>query len=120
MVMKNPKEVMKNPKDDIFIQTGDTPSFKSIYAIALYSPTSGKIRHMYHVNILDGADPINQKMIQKEAIDDARKLGHQIQTLEILHIPDLRDSLGSYRVDVKKKVLINTNEPEQKRNKSKK
>jgi len=50
-------------------------------------------------------------MIEKEAINNAKAFGQQTETLKILHIPDLQDSLGSYKVDVEKKALVKISEP---------
>jgi hypothetical protein len=105
---------MSKHLNKIFTQAGKVPNLKSVYAIALYDPNDGSIHHMHHVLIMEGSTPTDPKLLEKEAVAHAEKLGHKVGTLKSLHISDLQDIQAKYRVDVEKQDLIRLSESEQK------
>jgi hypothetical protein len=72
----------------------------------LHDPKDGKIHHMHHVITLENATKSDPQQIEQDAIDNAKKLGHNTDYLKVLHIQDFKDPRSTYRVDVEKKALI--------------
>jgi hypothetical protein len=93
-------------ENDFFIQAGKTPRLESIYAIAVYNPKDGKIHHMHHVITLENASKADPQLIERDAIANAKKIGHNTDSLKVLHIPNFEDPTSKYRVDVERKTLI--------------
>jgi hypothetical protein len=97
---------MESNIHEMHVQTGDAPKLKSVYAIALYDPNSGKIHHIHHVLTMEGSSPMEPQEVEKNVIATAKKLGHDVEKLKVLHTQDLQDLSGNYRVDVEKKTLV--------------
>ena len=87
-----------------FSHAGDAPKVESVYAVALYDPKDGIIRHMHHFVSMIDSPKLDTKMAEKEAILNAKKVGQNTDSLEIIHIPDV-DVASTYRVNVKTKQL---------------
>ena len=96
----------EHQKNDFFIQAGKTPKLESIYAVAVYEPKDGKIRHMHHVITMENASKVDPQLVEREVIANARKLGYNMDNLKVLHIPNFKDPRSKYRVDVERKTLI--------------
>ena len=97
---------MDSYTNNTYSYTGEAPKLKSIYAVSLYDPKTGTIRHLHRVLSLEGSSPLDPQQIEKNAIANAEKLGHDVTKLKVLHSPDLQDISGHYRVDVKKTLLV--------------
>jgi hypothetical protein len=82
------------------------PKIESTYAIALYDPKDGKIRHMHHVITLENASKTDPQLLERDVTANAKKLGHNTDSLEVLHIPNFEDPTSMYRVDVERKILV--------------
>ena len=87
-------------------QAGETPKLESIYAVALYDPKDGKIRHMHHVITLENASKTDPQLLERDAIANAKRVGHNTDGLKALHVPNFGDPTSMYRVDVERKTLI--------------
>ena len=85
---------------------GATPKVVANRTIALYDPQDGRIVHMHQVLTLEGARQLDPQQYEREARKHAQRLGHPVQPLHALHIPDFRPSARALRVDLEKKVLI--------------
>ena len=99
-------KMIEHQQDNFFVQAGETPKLESIYAVALYDPKDGKIRHMHHVITLENASKTDPQMIEREAIANANTVGHNTDSLKVLHVPNFEDPTSIYRVDVERKTLI--------------
>jgi hypothetical protein len=99
-------KMIEHQENDFFVQAGKAPKLESIYVVAIYDPEDGKIRHMHHVITLENASKADRQLIEREAIANARKLGHNTDSLKVLHIPNFEDPSSKYRVDVERKALI--------------
>jgi hypothetical protein len=92
---------------DFTIQSvGSVPALKSIEAIFLYDPKDGHVVHIHHSVVLGGKKRAGRQLQHNAALDAARALGQSVDKLKRLHIPDFRPRNVLYRVDVKKRKLI--------------
>jgi hypothetical protein len=96
----------ENSEHQFVAQTAETTKIESVYAVALYDPDDGSIRHMHHAVSMTGSLPNNPETIEKEAISNATRYGHNVNNLKILHIENLNDAASQYRVDVKTQKLV--------------
>jgi hypothetical protein len=94
-----------NPNTFGFKQIGSRLRLKSAYGIALYDVQNGKIHHLHYIINMGGSVPVDTSAIEKKVLVHAERLGHDIKTLKILHIPDIKP-YGNYKVDVKNQTLI--------------
>jgi hypothetical protein len=99
-------KMIEHERNNLFMQAGEIPRLDSIYALALYDPKDGKIRHMHHVITLENASKTDPQLLEKDAIANAKKLGHNTDSLKVLHLPNFEDPTSVYRVDVERKTLI--------------
>lgn len=95
-----------------FSQVGSVPKVKSIRGVALYDPKDGTIHHMHHVMTMEGCEPRDSTLIEKDAITFAIKLGHRTEHLKVLHTPDSINPFAKYRVDTIKLGLELPKPPE--------
>jgi hypothetical protein len=89
----------------MFFQVGDTPKMESVYGVAIYDPKNGAIRHMHHLISTSNTPPPDPQIIEKEAISIAKKVGHDVDYLKIIHIEKLELN-SKYRVDIESKNLV--------------
>lgn len=63
---------------------------------------------MHHVITLENASKkTDSQLLERDVIANAKKLGHNTDSLEVLHIPNFEDPTSSmYRVDVERKTLV--------------
>jgi hypothetical protein len=101
-----------NNEDQFISQTTGSTKIESIYAVAIYDPNDGSVRHMHHVVSMTGSLPKNPETIEKEAISNATRYGHEVANLKVLHVQDLklRGISAEYRVDTEKKILVKISE----------
>ena len=97
---------MKYSRESSFSQVGNVPKTKSIHSIALYSPKDGTILHMHHVMTMEGCEPRNEADVEEEAVSFAKKLGHDVENLKVLHAPDTLNPFTRYRIDLTKLEFI--------------
>lgn len=102
---------MDMPFDKEYIQTGNAPKLKSVYAISLYDPTDGRICHMHRILNTEGSSPLDPQQMEQNAITNAEKFGHNVKKLKVLHTPDMQNISGNYRVDLEKKILVKISDP---------
>ena len=96
--------------NDLFPAVGKAPKVKEVQAIAFYEH-DGRIHHMHHVIVLDGARPVEYEAMLKEACEQAEILGVDVSRLETLHVTELKNPHVMYRVDVKTRVLVEAEAP---------
>jgi hypothetical protein len=94
-----------------FSQVGSVPRVKSIRGVALNDPKDGIIHHMHHVMTMEGCEPRDSTLIEKDAITFAIKLGHRTEHLKVLHTPDSINPFAKYCVDTIKLGLIELPKP---------
>jgi tRNA G37 N-methylase Trm5 len=95
---------------------GNTPAVAGIDAVALYEPRDGRIIHMHHVVVFEGARRQSHDELQRRAEEAAKGLGRKIDGLKTLHIQNFSPAPGKhYRVDAKKSVLVEEKVPDRSR-----
>ncbi len=101
------------PLDKQITSVGNVPKLESIYGIAVYGKTDGKVIHMHTILNLEGASPIDPQEKEKEVLEHVRtELNHDTSKLSVLHDPNLQDISASYYVNVKEKRLVKIPESE--------
>jgi hypothetical protein len=93
-------------------QVGNVPEIESFYVVSLYDPKKGTIQHMHTALFTEGASKVESKQIERDAIAGAKKLGHDVKKLNILHTPNVSDFTSRYQVDLRRKKLVVMKEPE--------
>ena len=85
---------------------GTALTVESIHAVAVYHKKDGRVCHLHHVITFAGVERRPQQEHERNARTYAEKLGHGPAGLEFLHVPDFRPFARKYRVDLKRKVLV--------------
>jgi len=85
---------------------GTALTVESIHAVAVYHKKDGRVCHLHHVITYAGAERRPQREHERNARSYAEKMGHDPAGLEFLHVPDFRPFARKYRVDLKRKVLV--------------
>jgi hypothetical protein len=85
---------------------GTALTVESIHAVAVYHKKDGRVCHLHHVITYAGAERRPQQEHERNARSYAEKMGHDPAGLEFLHVPDFRPFARKYRVDLKRKVLV--------------
>jgi hypothetical protein len=85
---------------------GTALAVESIHAVAVYRKKDGHMCHLHHVITYAGAERRSQQEHERNARSYAEKMGHDPAGLEVLHVPDFRPFARKYRVDLKRKVLV--------------
>ena len=96
--------MIENSEQFGFHTTGAV-KIESLYAVALYDPINGSIRHMHHVVSMTGSLRNKPDEIEKVAISNAKRFGHNVDNLKVLHIENF-DPSSQYRVDIKSEKLV--------------
>jgi hypothetical protein len=89
---------------------GQAPRIVDVQAVALYD-TRGRIHHTHHVIVLEGTRADEPKALKREAIAQAENIGHDVSKLKSLHVTEIPDWQGMYRVDPKRRVLVELEPP---------
>src|SRR6188472_1337551 len=92
--------------NNVIQSVGEGPVVASIDAIALYDPKDGRVVHMHHVVTFEGITAQDREAQRQNALDLARKFGHKVVDLQVLHVPNFQPTGKAYRVDLAKKALI--------------
>jgi hypothetical protein len=85
---------------------GTALTVESIHAVAVYHKKDGRVCHLHHVITYAGAERRAQQEHERNARSYAEKMGHDPAGLEFLHVPDFRPFARKYRIDLKRKVLV--------------
>lgn len=85
---------------------GKAPKLSFTHTVALYDPKDGRVHHMHHVMVLEGAEHRPQHAIEVEAKANATRLGHNVSGLAALHVQEFKQHKGHYRVDLQRHCLI--------------
>jgi hypothetical protein len=85
---------------------GTALTVESIHAVAVYHKKDGRVCHLHHVITYAGAERRPQQEHERNARSYAEKMGHDPAGLEFLHVPDFHPFARKYRVDLKRKVLV--------------
>jgi hypothetical protein len=99
---------------------GTELAVESIHAVAVYHKKDGRVCHLHHVITFKGVERRSQQEHERNARIYAEKLGHDPANLEFLHVPDFRPFARKYRVDLKRKALVEEVVPEIKKKPKKK
>jgi hypothetical protein len=98
---------MNNP---MFTSTGDAPRVVRIEALAFHDAT-GRIHHMHHHVVLEGAAPRSLQDMLEEVKAHALSLNNDVSRVHVLHIRESFNFSARHRVDVKKGVLVELKTP---------
>jgi hypothetical protein len=75
--------------------------------VAIYEPADGRVVHMHHVVICEGGKSISPQQAESEAVEQARRRGHDTARLETLLVRDHPERhRGRFRVDLASKTLV--------------
>jgi len=94
----------------MFTSTGEAPRIVRVEALAFHD-AAGKIRHMHHHVVLEGAEPRSIHDMLEEVKAHALALNNDVSKLRVLHIKEPFNFSARHRVDVKKGVLVELREP---------
>src|SRR5215510_12754610 len=98
---------MSNP---LVVTAGDPPRIKRVEALAFHD-ASGRIRHMHHAVVLEGAEPRPYQAMLDEVMAQALALGNDLSRLRVLHVRAPFNLAAHHKVDVKKGVLVEVRPP---------
>lgn len=93
-----------------FSSVGKVPRVQDFQAIVFHD-LDGRIHHMHYVIILEGAHPVEYETMKQQACEQAKMLEVDVSQLEILHVSELQKPHAMYRVDMKKKMLVEVAAP---------
>ena len=93
-----------------FVTTGQLPQIKRVEAFAFHD-AAGRIRHMHHHIVLEGAEPRPHQVVLEEVMAQALSLGNDLSKLRVLHVTESFNFGAQYRADVKKGVLVERRPP---------
>ena len=93
-----------------YASTGVAPRIKAIHAVALYD-AKGRIHHMHHVVMLEGGNSVDAETATREARMHAERMGRDIRRLKALYVTTLPNPRAMHRVDVRKQVLVELEQP---------
>jgi hypothetical protein len=96
--------------EPMFTSTGEAPRIVRVEALAFHD-SSGRILHMHHHVVLEGAAPRSIQDMLEEVKGHARELGNDVSRLRVLHIKEPFNYSARHRVDVKKGVLVELQAP---------
>ncbi len=88
-----------------FSSVGKVPRVKEFQAIVFHD-LDGRIHHMHHVIILEGARPVEYETLKQQACEQAEMLGVDVSQLETLHVSEIQKPHAMHRVDMKTKMLV--------------
>lgn len=88
-----------------FVSTGQVPRVARVEAIAFHD-AAGRIRHMHHWIVLEGAEPRPYEQVLEEARAEARNLGTDVSKLRELRVTRPFNPNASHKVDLKRGVLV--------------
>src|SRR5262245_34802808 len=88
----------------LFATTGHPPRIERVEALAFHD-SAGRIRHMHHYIVLDGAEPRPYQSMVDEGMAQTLALGHDVRKLRVLHVRTPFNLAAQHRVDVKKGCL---------------
>lgn len=96
---------------DMFPVAGAAPKVKEVKAIAFHDG-SGRIYHMHHSIVLEGADPVSEDVLAAQAREEAKKSGVDVSKLTALRVTNVGDPHVMHRVDVKTGELVELTPPQ--------
>jgi len=94
----------------MFTSTGEAPRVVRIEALAFHD-AAGRIHHMHHHVVLEGAEPRSLADMLEEVKAQALALNNDVSKLRVLHIREPFNVSARHRVDVKKGVLVELKAP---------
>src|SRR5262249_56277984 len=74
----------------------------------LYDPRDGRVIHMHHVIMLEGAERRTRQEQQQSARESALRLGCNVEGLEVLHVVGFQPTGKTYQVDLQTRALVET------------
>lgn len=97
-------------KEPMFTSTGEAPRVMRVEALAFHDP-SGRILHMHHHVVLEGAAPRAIHDMLEDVKQHARELGNDVSRLRVLHIKEPFNFSALHRVDVQRGILVELKAP---------
>jgi hypothetical protein len=86
---------------------GKAPKISVTHIVAVYDPADGRVFHMHHAVVFEGGKSISQEQASREAVESAKRHGHDTEKLKTL-LADGYDRRGGgrFRVDLGTKKLV--------------
>jgi len=94
----------------LFATTGHPPRIERVEALAFHD-SAGRIRHMHHSIVLEGAEPRPYQIAVDEVVAHALASGNDLRKLRVLHVRTPFNLAAQHRVDVKNGVLVELQPP---------
>lgn len=86
---------------------GTAPKLSTSYTTAVYDPKDGRVVHLHHVIVFDGAKTIDRDQAETEAVALARRKGIDMQKLRALTVESGHQiPRGKVRVDVAGRKIV--------------
>lgn len=89
--------VMSDPE---FVAAGSAPKVVGTTLVALYHPSTGRIHHLHHVVVHEGAASIDADAAVATARRHAATLGHDPDALRVAISTDPAHGASLHRIDV--------------------
>jgi hypothetical protein len=93
-----------------FVVAGTPPRIKWVEAFAFHD-AAGRIRHMHHYIVLEGAEPRPYEAVLDEVKAHALTFGNDLSKLRVLHVKTPFNLAAQHKVDVKRGVLVELRPP---------
>ncbi len=88
-------------------QTTGKRRIVSAKSCVVYDKVKGRILHVHHVLTIEGAQEASDSDVEKKAVELATSRGIKPAKISVLSVdPKLLESHARYKVDVKKRVLV--------------
>jgi hypothetical protein len=79
---------------------GNAPNVSDVYAVVLYDPETGLIRHVHNVTVFEGGRPVSEEEAIQTAVTRAAQVGHRTESLKIKVSKDARHGRSPHRIDL--------------------
>ena len=100
----------------MFANGGNAPKVSATHTVAVYDPADGRVVHMHQVVVFAGAKQITSEQAEYEAIENAKRRGHDTARLKtaLAHEHSARRG-GRFRVDPASGKLVALEPPPRRR-----
>jgi hypothetical protein len=78
---------------------GNAPRISDVYAVVLYDPETGSIRHVHNVTVYEGGRSVSEEEAIETAVTRASQMGHRTESLKIKVSKDPRHGRSPHRID---------------------
>lgn len=95
------------------IKNGKHTKPAAVKICVLYDPKDGRVMHHHKVVVFPGAKMVDEKEVERRALERAARFGRDTSRLKALHVSEKECSPSSaYRVDLRSLTLVKLPKPE--------